>query len=259
MSWDDNPNHSFAGIAEKLKRSNENILNLNSEIDAFIQNGEYPTIPYQDDEMWQKAMEYHRTKPIPLRFSVLSGEIIHQMRSCLDHIVWHFSSSVARLNHSGAIEFPVFEVKPDPMKKNEIERYSRKVQGISNTAVLNLIEKMQPYNAGPNAADDPLLVVHNMDRFDKHRELAIVDSSVRVNFPNAMAVVSRMAEMYSQGAQLTNSELLTLSHALKDHAQVAPGIAFREVGGRKIQSVIPTLAQLQQAIVERVAMFASLA
>jgi hypothetical protein len=95
-AWTTDPNHPFVGIAEKLKRVDQNIVNLNTEITAFIDQGEYPTMPHPDDQCWPKAVDYHRNKSIPLRFSVLSGEIIH-LRSALDHIVWYFSSEEARL------------------------------------------------------------------------------------------------------------------------------------------------------------------
>jgi hypothetical protein len=87
MAWQDDPEHPFAGIAEKLKRADENIVNLNGEISKFFAESEYPVIPKPDDKRWKEALEYHRELKVPKRFSVLGGEIIHHFRSCLDHIV----------------------------------------------------------------------------------------------------------------------------------------------------------------------------
>jgi hypothetical protein len=47
-----------------------------------------------------------------LRFSVLAGEVIHHLRSCLDHLVWQLSSEPFRSAHSDRIEFPVYERAP---------------------------------------------------------------------------------------------------------------------------------------------------
>jgi len=107
----ESPDHLFNGIFEKLKRADENIVNLKVEIDAFISSGEYPVIPHPNSEMWQKAVDYHRNKLVPKRFSVLAGEIVHHLRSSLDHIVWHFSSDDARKKPNG-LEFPMFEAEP---------------------------------------------------------------------------------------------------------------------------------------------------
>jgi hypothetical protein len=83
------------GINEKLKRANENIRNLDSEIVAFIEGGEYPVLPDANGKIPDEAISYHKNRVIPPRFGVLAGEIIHHFRSCFDHIVWHFSEDVA--------------------------------------------------------------------------------------------------------------------------------------------------------------------
>jgi hypothetical protein len=87
-----NDNHPFHGITEKLRRADENIVSLHGEILKFFGESKYPTIPHPDAEEWQEAVDYHKELRIPKRFGVLSGEIVHHLRSCLDHIVWHFSS-----------------------------------------------------------------------------------------------------------------------------------------------------------------------
>jgi hypothetical protein len=138
MAWRDEPAHPFSGIAEKLKRADQNIADLNSKIDAFIQGGKYPIIPDPGSESWKEVLDYHKAKPIPLLFSVLAGEIVHHLRSCLDHVVWHFSDSVQRGECQNVIEFPIFS--DEPMKKDKLALYARKVQAISNTNVLALIK-----------------------------------------------------------------------------------------------------------------------
>jgi hypothetical protein len=256
MSWTKDADHPFAGIAEKLKRANQNIQNLKAEIDTFLQRGDYPVLPHPDRETWQEAVDYHRNKRIPIRFGVLAGEIVHHLRSSLDHVIWHFSDGKSRSDDPNGLEFPIFEVEPDPTDKNALRRYNRKVQGITNTQVLTWIKEMQPYNAWPDVSDDALLIVHNMDRFDKHRELAIVDSSALVTFPPEMMEISRKALLYTEG-KLPTSENAILSKALKDHAKVTPNVAFREFGKRKGQPVIPGLAKLSDEVSVLIAVFAT--
>ncbi|MGA7634223.1 MAG: hypothetical protein WCB11_25935, partial [Terriglobales bacterium] len=88
----------------------------------------------------------------------MAGEVIHHLRSILDHIVsivWHFPSDDARSKASNSIEFPAFE--SEPARKNEIEKYEREIQGITNSNVRRLIDELQPYNAGTDVGDYPLL------------------------------------------------------------------------------------------------------
>jgi hypothetical protein len=252
MAWYDEPDHAFAGIAEKLKRADQNIVNLDSEIRVFLQSGQYPVLPKPNTQGWEEALAYHRDKPIPLRFSVLAGEIVHHLRSCLDHLVWHFSADTARAK-PGSIEFPIFEVEPS--EKKEIARYAGKIKGITNTNVLRLIENMQPYKAGANIANHPLLIVHNMDRFDKHRELVIVDSGVSLTIPPHMVELQRMAELYTQG-ELPSFQEIELAHAFHDY-MTTPGISFREFGKHRPYAIIRGLVQLRQAVGNAVSQFAA--
>lgn len=253
MAWHDDPTHQFAGIAEKLKRADQNIINLQSEFEFFIQSCEYPVIPKPNTQGWQEAFAYHRDKPIPLRFAVLAGETLHHLRSCLDHIVWHFSDATSRSTDPNGIEFPIFDV--EPRNHEERKRYTRKVQGITNATVLGLILDMQPYMAGADTANHALLIIHNMDRFDKHRELAIVDSGLQVELPPTMLELRHKASLYTQG-KLPDSEQIVLGKALQDY-EASPGIAFREFGQHRPYSVIKGLAELWIATHNAIGEFAS--
>jgi hypothetical protein len=246
--------HPFAGIFEKLKRADKNILDLKAEIDGFIQGGKYPTIPHPEDQFWQEAVNYHRDKIIPLRFSVLAGEVIHHLRSILDHIVWHFSSEAARREFENIIEFPVLESRPS--SKDRPRRYDRKIQGITNPDVIKLIAALQPYRVGADAVNQPICIVHNMDRFDKHRELAIFVSTALATFtiPRNMPELAHKVMMYEQG-KLPDVDLPFVSYALKNYGEVTPQVTFRKFGKREDQSVVPGLTQLTNHIRDVVGKF----
>src|SRR5258708_27984155 len=115
---------AFEGVLERLKRTNENILNLQTEISVFFQEGKYPVIPEDDKKLLLEAIEYHKSRVIPSRFSVLAGEIVHHLRSCLDHVVWEFSTEAYRRDHFLRNEFPVF-VAP-AVHRDSISLYQRK-------------------------------------------------------------------------------------------------------------------------------------
>jgi hypothetical protein len=167
--------HPLDGVHGKLERAHENIVNLEREIRAFLETGPYPVIPNDDPKVIQEALKAHANRVIPIRFSVLSGEIIHQLRSCLDHIAWQLSPQQRRESAPTAIEFPIFISKP--ADKDTIKGYERKVKGISDCG-LRLIESLQPYHRDPSCAltgpaNHALWIIHDLDRIDKHRELII--------------------------------------------------------------------------------------
>jgi hypothetical protein len=235
--------NSFKGIEEKLNRADENIVNLNSEIDAFFQACRYPTLPKNDDEALLEAIEYHKNLAIPPRFSVLVGEIIHHLRSCLDHVVWQFSSDEYRRDSFWKIEFPVFS--DEPIEKDALARYKGKVKGITNPDVLGLINDLQPYNA-PDAADAPIWIIHDMDIVDKHRELILCPSTVRIEIPASLWPYAD----YDRSALPPEIED-DLYHNLK----VVPQISFKNFGRREIQPVVPALKFLHSVVGEIVERF----
>ena len=187
------------GMIEKLKRADENIRNLDREIGAFFSQSDYPTIPDQDDESFQKAIDYHAATEVPLRFSVLAGEIVHHFRSSLDHLAWQLASPAERASHPDRIEFPIFD--REPVTKDEISRYNRKVNGFSKKSKI-FVEKLQPYYRG-NPFKVPLSLMHHMDRFDKHRELVIIISVFNLNLPPAVI------DAYTRAAQEKSKRALT--------------------------------------------------
>lgn len=255
MSWNTDDNHPFAGIAKKLERTDQSIVNLNNEIVAFFRECKHPTIPKPDCEGWQEAVDYHRSLEVPKRFSVLCGEIVHHLRSCLDHIVWQFSSSEARRLHENAIEFPIFR---EPLTKDELRRYNRKVQGVTNPNVLALIERHQPYQRGNDAINDPLCIIHDMDRFDKHRELMIVNPYANLFFPPGTPIQDILTVLrYRDGEPLTRAEIAAAQRALKIQVDVTPQVAFAKFGNREGQFVVPALRDLLYAMDDVIELFAA--
>lgn len=246
--------HPFAGIVTKLQRADENIANLHAEIMRFLEESDYPVIPNPNDKGWQDAVDYHRKLRIPLRFSVLAGETVHHLRSSLDHIVWVFSTDDARLKHENALGFPILEIAP--VDKNAVSRYDRQIQGIDNARVKKLILELQPYQPGNGGPDNPLCIIHDMDRFDKHRELVIVDSCANVIFPGASTEIAAKAAAYAQGETLSTADVAAVQRAVKQDAVVLPQVAFPKFGNRGTQFVVPALKHLLDAVSDVVELFA---
>lgn len=236
----------FSGITEKLKRADEDIVNLHSEIDAFFQGCRYPVLPKDDDEKLLEAIQYHKALAIPPRFSVLIGEIVHHLRSCFDHVAWQFSSEQYRRDRFWKIEFPVFD--KEPVEKDALSRYEGKVKGITNPAVLELIKALQPYKA-PDATDAPIWIIHDMDIVDKHRELILCPSTVRIEIP---------ASLWPYADYDRNALPPEIEDDLYRNLKVVPQISFRNFGRREIQPVIPALKFLKDIVGEIVARFESL-
>jgi hypothetical protein len=231
----------FSGIAEKLKRSHENIQNLKVEITDFFNASRYPEIPHDDADLILEAIAYHKQLVIPPRFAVLSGEIIHHLRSILDHVVWQFSSLQYRAKHFRKIQFPI--CKSRPIDEKSRASYEGKILGITDPEILDLIEKFQPYNS-QDPLDDPLVILHDMDIADKHREILVCSSIGGMDFPIAMRDV---VENYQCAHPELNSAQVAFQ--FKSHGKLVPQIAFKDFGRREIEPVIPALTELLNEVV----------
>ncbi len=253
------PKHPFAGIAERLKRADQNIVNLHDEITTFFKKCDYPIIPHPNDKEWQNAVDYHRNLEIPLRFAVLAGEIVHHLRSSLDHLVWIFSSAKARTENSVSIAFPI--LWRDPPTPKELKRFDRNIQGITDSRVRDIITALQPYHRGGDGIDDPLAIVHEMNRYDKHRELLLVSSGITVSIitsqlsTEATEAISR----HGEGKLLSDRQKALIGKAIKQNHNVTPMVAFSKFGRRKTQAVIPSLTQLINAVAKDIELFDVLA
>src|SRR5271157_1593673 len=146
----------LAGIDEKLKRAEESIGDLNSQIVAFLQERPEGGLSHDKQKAAKEFAEFHAERTIPLRFGVIAGEVIHHLRSSLEHIAWMLSSVRYRERYPTRIGFPIFAVDPIAARaagdKNKIASYNRQVKGILDKGALDLIEGLQPYKA-TNPAD----------------------------------------------------------------------------------------------------------
>jgi hypothetical protein len=224
----------FTGIAEKLKRAEENINNLYVEMERFFKESDYPVFPENDPKLYLQATEYHKNRDIPPRFSVLAGETIHHLRSCFDHIIWHFSTGPQK--NKMPVDFPVFaEV---PIKQRDITRFEGKIQRVTDPNARALIERLQPYNAA-DPTDDPLWLIHSFDIFDKHRELILCVTTSAIALPREM---QGDLECY----QRAHPELdpAQVARHVNSHSASQPCVSFRNFGRREVKSVTEGLIEL---------------
>lgn len=113
-------------------------------------------------------------------FALLVGDILHNLRGCLDHLVYTLA-----LKHTNPLpddiakgsEFPIFGDKNargnlgaglQMFRSNGLN----KIRGIHPDAQA-IIKNLQPYHRGKDFASDPLWVLHELSNIDKHRLLIV--------------------------------------------------------------------------------------
>jgi hypothetical protein len=258
--------HPLDGCWAKIKRANENIKNLEAEIAAFTHTDNYIIIRHID----HKAMECTFAaipQTIPLRFSVLVGEIIHHLRSSLDHLIWALVLK-RHPNPNVRVQFPVCSTP----KKFETARKSGIIDGVSRSTQ-TIIERVQPYNNasfGKPVPDHPLRILHDLNIADKHTLLAVVVSATYV--PNKLHFSGKMADTQIAriiptqwadqllrpepgGTVILKIKFTKMHPDVKVDADFSYQIAFEEFGTREIEPVIPSLMHLRDYVVKTIKPF----
>jgi hypothetical protein len=157
------------GCRAKIERANECIINLNSEITAFLASDPAPysvTREFRNDGR-SYVFVGKSEKPVPDRFAVLAGEIVHHLASSLDHL---FAALVIR--NGNTVErkhsFPVFT------SEKEFNKACGKgiIRDISVSAQ-RIVRSVQPYQ-NKTPTDTILFGVKELNNADKHRLLLVL-------------------------------------------------------------------------------------
>ena len=258
--------HPLDGCWAKIERANENIKDLETEIFAFVQPDPY-TIAGNVNHQTKECTFVANAKTIPLRFSVLAGEIIHHLRSSLDHLIW----ALALQHHATPdpnIGFPICLTE----EKFIAARKGRKINGISGSA-LAIIERLQPYRNTDwrnTVSDNPLRIIQEFNNTDKHRLLAVVVSAAhipgQIYFSGRMAdtVIAQFApEQWADqllrtepnGTKVLTVRFTKMHQELQVKADFRHQVAFEQFGTREIEPVILSLMHLRDATIKAIKFF----
>jgi hypothetical protein len=253
---------SLDGCWAKIERANENIKNLEAEVAAFTHSDHYIVIRHFDRQA--KEMVF-RAQPqaIPSRFSVLAGEIVHHLRSSLDHVVW----ALARKRHPN----PTFRIQfPICTESQEFIRAKKRgiIQGIAGSAQA-IIEAVQPYKKTP-PRDDPLAILDDFSITDKHKLLAVVVSVAtienKIHFSTQMAD-TKIAEIIPYnwsnrrfliapgGTEILRIRFTEVPANVQVHPEHRYEVAFEQFGSLKTEPVVPSLVHLRDTTVKTIKLF----
>jgi hypothetical protein len=163
----------FNSALLKVQRAQRQTLDLYNEIRAFYTSPDCPAgeiVPERDIDprKWHGIM--HVYKPAREDWPVKVGEIIHNLRSSLDHLVYEASGIDPKTgNPYTRTEFPIYN------DEGEFDRNApRKMRGL-NAATEAFITRDQPFKFPLSPGDvHPLWALHELNNADKHRLLNLM-------------------------------------------------------------------------------------
>lgn len=161
-----------AGIRAKLDRAQEHADFIEGQLRVFGKRDSdrpWATVVKLDEAIGKCEIVWRQDEPPPLRWAVMLGEFLYDLRSSMDHLARLLVIANER-KPTGRTEFPVFKDEEDFEGRS-----CPKTQGMAvevKTAILD----SQPFRVlqhRPTAHE--LWLIHNLCNKDKHRLLHLTD------------------------------------------------------------------------------------
>ena len=169
---------ALAGIRTKLHRANSQLDRLYHEMDSFSDGMPYALgdpKPNADFSQWIYPLKFRR--PIPLMWAVVLGEIIHDLRSALDHSIFQLTLDYTG-TELGFTSFPISDKSANWIQVGEKKTPDNplglarscsmyQIRGVG-PGVVDYIKRIQPHST-QNPKTSALLALQSLWNRDKHR------------------------------------------------------------------------------------------
>jgi hypothetical protein len=144
-------------VRVKIERAKTHLCNLERDLSEFGSHKFY-AVTTEPDTHFQELGEHRILK---FDFLAAAGDVVHNLRSALDHLAYQLVWVGSGEEPSRRVEFPIAK---------DAATYERektgKVEGMC-PKVIKAIDALKPYRGG----NDALWRIHELDNIDKHRQL----------------------------------------------------------------------------------------
>jgi hypothetical protein len=251
------------GCNAKLQRSAETLDCLSGDVGSFLASS--APVFTKTHEFRNNGKQYAfiaRGKlDVPPRFAVLAGEVIHHLRSSLDHLI------CALVVQNGGEptqrnQFPICSAERffvDALRRGFLD-------GLSNNAK-NTVRSVQPFVTA--APDDTVLhVVQEFDNKDKHQLLIVLSTvmaigdQIEVNPKKPGIGISGMSppgahQISDEGVVVFSLDFVdpVAEEDFEADAKLVPDLAFESCGRVKFAPIVSTLRGLMQGVIHTIGLF----
>ena len=145
---------------------------MRASIHAFVEHSPYKVrgeVHEATNELVFTAEANPEFPGVPVGITLIAGEVVHQLRSALDHLVWQLVVANTGQPPPGTKSgFPIFKEAAGYASP----RAQAMIAGVSAQAAVR-IEAAQPYRVGADADKVLTWVIHELSNTDKHRMLPV--------------------------------------------------------------------------------------
>ena len=160
----------LTGVGEKFRRSLEHYDSLQEAITGWVfEQGYHFVDATQDSDGDSSYILTVKPLPVPLRIPAIFGDVVHNLRSALDHFARQLllASDAEPDDGPGGTVFPI-RVKA-PSSGSDLVLKAR--SGDISNELKRVLDAVQPYHWGSKSSEHPLALLNALDIIDKHRML----------------------------------------------------------------------------------------
>lgn len=209
---------AFGSALLKIERAHRQTNNLGKQIRRFFKDGPGYRISFERDTNPRKWRAIFRlVKEPPDNWAVPMGEIIHNLRSALDHLVYEASAPDEDGRPLTMTEFPIYIDESRFRDKG-----MRKIRGL-NPATHALVERYQPFTNTDPTIVPYLWLLQQLSNTDKHRLL----NFIRVPYALGDIVVQYEPSGYA-GLPVHDAMARATDHAITRITIAKPGARLED-------------------------------
>lgn len=160
-------------ITDRLDRADENIKAVKGLVVAYYTSEADRLTARLDPAQGTLAARTDARRP-PERFFTIVGDILHELRSALDHMAWRLVELEGNIPNEHT-KWPILTTPPTPYQQGPNKGASPPpniVPGVSPMA-REIAKRHQPYQLGQYAQMHDLYWLHELNIIDKHRHVAV--------------------------------------------------------------------------------------
>ena len=160
--------HPLDGCRAKLDWAEQHLDALSEEMKTFFEGNPDSFVTEFDEANNSSVVFFKEVKEIPITWGIALGDIIHNMRSTLDHLVYELVE-LANGRHHRSHQFPILD-HPNDWTGKVVKPLQQKKRGLLDfvdTRQVAVIKSLQPYQ--PSTGLPRLTTLRRFSNTDKHR------------------------------------------------------------------------------------------
>jgi hypothetical protein len=245
----------------KIARVRDQLQNLFTQIEAFEENEAYRIdIEFNDDATEVRAI-WRQIRPIPAMWGVLVGEVVHNLRSILDHLARQIviAETKAAPVRPGQLDFIIAddEKRFDGIARGKSGKKGR-LSEMSESSI-TLLKSLQPFATG-EGHKSPLWHLNELANFDKHRTVVLASIALHQTKFHVQGGALRIGALSTgqplvDGTRLAWAILPRRTTQVEVKGEVAVSVAINQPAitvGEPMMETLVTIANRVFKIVERV-------